>query len=290
MSAKTGNKVYLKPENMQFTGAYKLRGAYYKLSTLTEEEKVCRVVSTPTIHTPSTARYPGIMGNGGGSNYTGIDSVRWNNENGNYDGIVSSATFKKKFANTKNPVYGGDMRDYSDVVAELTTGIEKSGMQKDVFLVRGSDLNGLAGLLEGDVISFKEAEQLLNAGDIGTLKSIIEKQSFQSHSFMSTGIADGTGFGGNVAYKIYAPAGTKAIYAEPASFYGNTISGEKIYKAGASYSGVGGEAEIIIQRGTTFRITDIEKTGSNSYDGEDGKWRINLIISKPGMNTLLMVV
>lgn len=39
LSSLTGNKVYLKPENMQFTGAYKLRGAYYKLSTLTEEER-----------------------------------------------------------------------------------------------------------------------------------------------------------------------------------------------------------------------------------------------------------
>ena len=38
-SAQTGNKVYLKPENMQFTGAYKLRGAYYKISTLSEEER-----------------------------------------------------------------------------------------------------------------------------------------------------------------------------------------------------------------------------------------------------------
>ncbi|MDO4463638.1 MAG: threonine ammonia-lyase [Bacillota bacterium] len=38
-SAQTGNKVYLKPENMQFTGAYKLRGAYYKLSTLSDEER-----------------------------------------------------------------------------------------------------------------------------------------------------------------------------------------------------------------------------------------------------------
>ena len=35
----TGNKVYLKPENMQYTGAYKVRGAYYKISTLTEEER-----------------------------------------------------------------------------------------------------------------------------------------------------------------------------------------------------------------------------------------------------------
>ena len=38
-SRQTGNKVYLKPENMQFTGAYKLRGAYYKMSTLTDEER-----------------------------------------------------------------------------------------------------------------------------------------------------------------------------------------------------------------------------------------------------------
>ena len=39
LSDQTGNKVYLKPENMQFTGAYKVRGAYYKISTLSEEER-----------------------------------------------------------------------------------------------------------------------------------------------------------------------------------------------------------------------------------------------------------
>ena len=38
-SDMTGNKVYLKPENMQRTGAYKVRGAYYKISTLSEEER-----------------------------------------------------------------------------------------------------------------------------------------------------------------------------------------------------------------------------------------------------------
>ncbi len=39
LSEQTGNKVYLKPENLQMTGAYKLRGAYYKISTLTDEER-----------------------------------------------------------------------------------------------------------------------------------------------------------------------------------------------------------------------------------------------------------
>ena len=39
LSKDTGAKVYLKPENMQHTGAYKLRGAYYKISTLTPQER-----------------------------------------------------------------------------------------------------------------------------------------------------------------------------------------------------------------------------------------------------------
>lgn len=39
LSEMTGNKVYLKPENMQVTGAYKIRGAYYKVSTLSKEER-----------------------------------------------------------------------------------------------------------------------------------------------------------------------------------------------------------------------------------------------------------
>ena len=34
LSSQSGGKVYLKPENMQYTGAYKVRGAYYKISTM----------------------------------------------------------------------------------------------------------------------------------------------------------------------------------------------------------------------------------------------------------------
>ncbi len=44
-SEQTGNKVYLKPENMQFTGAYKVRGAYYKMSTLTDEDRAKGVIT-----------------------------------------------------------------------------------------------------------------------------------------------------------------------------------------------------------------------------------------------------
>ncbi len=39
LSNQTGAEVYLKPENMQYTGAYKVRGAYYKISTMSEENR-----------------------------------------------------------------------------------------------------------------------------------------------------------------------------------------------------------------------------------------------------------
>ena len=45
LSRQTGNRVFLKPENMQLTGAYKLRGAYYAMSTLTEEERARGVIT-----------------------------------------------------------------------------------------------------------------------------------------------------------------------------------------------------------------------------------------------------
>ena len=45
-SKMTGNRVYLKPENMQVTGAYKIRGAYYKISSLSEEQKKAGLVTS----------------------------------------------------------------------------------------------------------------------------------------------------------------------------------------------------------------------------------------------------
>ena len=44
-SKATGNYVYLKPENMQVTGAYKIRGAYYTISTLSEQEKAAGLIT-----------------------------------------------------------------------------------------------------------------------------------------------------------------------------------------------------------------------------------------------------
>jgi threonine dehydratase len=40
-----GSNIYIKAENLQLTGAFKLRGAYYKISTLTDEEKARGVIA-----------------------------------------------------------------------------------------------------------------------------------------------------------------------------------------------------------------------------------------------------
>lgn len=42
---RTDCEVYLKPENLQETGSFKIRGAYYKISQLSEEEKAKGVVA-----------------------------------------------------------------------------------------------------------------------------------------------------------------------------------------------------------------------------------------------------
>lgn len=45
LSQQSGGRIYLKPENMQKTGAYKVRGAYYKISTMSEKERAKGLVT-----------------------------------------------------------------------------------------------------------------------------------------------------------------------------------------------------------------------------------------------------
>ena len=153
--------------------------------------------------------------------------------------------------------------DHKKVVQNLTKAIDKMSLAEDAWFVRGSDRGGLAGLLEGDLFSFDEAMRILNTGDTKAMEKAFKGQVFTNHAYTSTGIARGTGFGGDVRYKIYAPKGTHAVYAEPASYYGHTISGEELYKKGKYAGGVGGEAEMIFQRGTQFRVTGIKKVGGS---------------------------
>lgn len=185
------------------------------------------------------------------SDFIGLDKTDWGHE----DSWRSLPSAFKKYGK------GGHVT-YHKAITDTTKAIEKSSLPEGVKLVRGSDKGGFAGMIEGSAFSFGQAKKVLDGGNIKDIKAAFEGQVIQNHAFTSTGIASGTGFGGEVAYRIYAPKGTKAIYAEPQSYFGNTVgSNARLYQKGQSYSSVGGEAEVILQRGTEFRITNIEKSG-----------------------------
>lgn len=185
--------------------------------------------------------------------FKGVGNVDWGRE----DSWRSNPNSFKKFGHADGHI------DHAQAIKDLTTAIEKCDIEDDIWLARGSGNDGLAGLFESDIISYDEAFKLLERGDIDTLKQIVEGNRFQNHAFTSTGISKEAGFSGNVKYKIFAPSGTKGVYAEPQSYFGKTHHFEStLYKAGDAYSEVGIEAEIILQRGTTYRVTSIEMVGS----------------------------
>lgn len=192
------------------------------------------------------------------SDFVGVGNADWGTED-NWRHLGSS--FSKKFG--KN---GTNKVDHASAIADLTMAIDNYELEESMWLVRGSDTNGLAGMFEGAGFDFDDIKKIFNSS--GDTYKQFEGVVVQNHAFTSTGIADDAGFDGAVKYKIYAPKGTRAIYAEPQSYYGNTISGEELYTVGHSRHGVGGEAEMILQRGTEFRITSIRKTGFGQYEIE----------------------
>lgn len=217
---------------------------------LTDEEKY-GVWEYTRNSNPMNKSLSGYHDNWNRSSFLGPDNTDWGHE----DPWRSLPSAFKKYGK------GGNVT-YHKAITDTTKAIEKSVLPEACYLVRGSDNGGFAGMIENGPLSFDQAKTLLDNGNVKEIAKVLEGQVVQNHAFTSTGIASGTGFSGEVSYKIYAPKGTRAIYAEPQSYFGDTVgSNAKLYKKGQSYSGVGGEAEVILQRGTKFRITKIESSG-----------------------------
>ncbi|MDR1095850.1 MAG: hypothetical protein LBL31_05630, partial [Spirochaetaceae bacterium] len=141
-------------------------------------------------------------------------------------------------------------------IKKLTSIINKSQYDADIWLQRGIETpQGAAGFLgipESALKTQDELQKLL----VDTEKRITDQ------GFVSCGSAKGQGFSGYI-FNIYCPKGTKMLYAEPFSRYG---CGDKLKWDGKKkQSDFGHEDETIIQRGTTFRVTKVEKKGINTY-------------------------
>lgn len=150
--------------------------------------------------------------------------------------------------------YGPDVKAKRGLarIPHVTSIINKSNYDFDIWLQRGDDLIALKkfGLLNYNTASDAEIKALV--GKTGT-----------EGAFWSAGVAKGKGFSGEVIFNIYAPRGTKMMYCEPFSAYGHGDG--KSWDGINKQSSFGYESEILIQRGTTFRITKIEKSGGIWY-------------------------
>ncbi|WP_293556269.1 ADP-ribosyltransferase [Phascolarctobacterium sp.] len=130
--------------------------------------------------------------------------------------------------------------------------INKSYYDKDIWLQRGGGLVELKKFGLSNYAYATDAEIMALVGKEGT-----------EGAFTSAGVAKGKDFGGNVITNIYAPRGTKMMYAEPYSSFGNGSG--RSWDGIAKQSTFGSESEIILQRGTTFRVTKVEKSGNTWY-------------------------
>lgn len=140
-------------------------------------------------------------------------------------------------------------------IEKMTDIIDRSEYNFDIWLQRGCTNDAI--------------ESFLNIPN-GTLSNYSESQLQQFvgtnnriYSFLSTSVSKGNGFSGSVIMNIYAPSGSKMMYAEPFSAYGQ--GGGKTWDGISPQSYFGYEAEMILQRGGSYTITKIEKSRGTIY-------------------------
>lgn len=143
------------------------------------------------------------------------------------------------------------------LIDDMTNIIERSEYDFDIWVQRGCKRSGMDKFFGISPYDFDLPEAELSKLLVGTTPT--------EYAFMSTGVAKGKGLNtsGGVLLNVYAPKGTKMMYVEPFSAFGNG--------SGRSWDGIGKqssfghEAEMILQRGTKFRVTKVEKSGGTIF-------------------------
>lgn len=147
----------------------------------------------------------------------------------------------------------GQVKKEIDAMTDI---IDKSSYPIDVWVQRGCGYSGMDKFFEIDVNDFYLSESDLQLKLLG--KEVTE------YGFCSTGVAKGKGFSSSpIILNIYCPSGTKMMYAEPFSAFGQGSG--KHWDGVSKQSSFGSESEMILQRGTKFRITKVEKSNGKIY-------------------------
>ncbi|AVM69714.1 hypothetical protein C3V36_10960 [Lachnospiraceae bacterium oral taxon 500] len=145
-----------------------------------------------------------------------------------------------------------------DEIRKLTNLIDKSEYDFDIWLQRGCGTEAIEDMLN--------VKNLFSMTD-KDLQNLVDKGGRQ-YNFISTGVAKGKGFSGDVICNIYAPKGTKMIYAEPFSYYSGaeySTENPNAWDGVKKQANFGYESEMIIQRGAYYRITKVERKGGTIF-------------------------
>lgn len=144
---------------------------------------------------------------------------------------------------------GKKLNNMTDIINTCT-------YEEDIWLNRGCDFGGMDSF-------FGCSMDLLENGSQSELEDALLGTTPTEYGFMSCGSSKGMGFSGNIKLNIYAPAGTKMMYVEPFSAFGDGDGLEWDGESTQSY--FGSELETILQQGTQFRVTKVERTSGTLY-------------------------
>lgn len=147
----------------------------------------------------------------------------------------------------------GQMRKEINAMTDI---ISKSTYKEDFWLQRGCRFKGMDKF-------FNVPMDRLQSATRAELEQLLLNTTPTEYGFCSCGVAKGKGFSGDIILNIYAPSGTQMMYVEPFSAFGN--GGGKNWDGIAKQGSFGQESEIILQQGTKFRVTKVEKTPGMIY-------------------------
>lgn len=147
----------------------------------------------------------------------------------------------------------GQMRKEINAMTDI---ISKSTYKEDFWLQRGCRFKGMDKFFNVPMDRLQSATQ-------AELEQLLLNTTPTEYGFCSCGVAKGKGFSGDIILNIYAHSGTQMMYVEPFSAFGN--GGGKNWDGIAKQGSSGQESEIILQQGTKFRVTKVEKTPGMIY-------------------------
>ena len=136
--------------------------------------------------------------------------------------------------------------------------IAKSTYDFDVWLQRGVRYDGMDKFFQCD-------RSRLERGSKAELESALLGTTPKEYAFMSCGSSKGRGLnvsGSGITLNIYWPSGTQMMYVEPFSAFGGGHAGMS-WDGKKKQSGFGGEVETLLQQGTQFRVTKVDRSGRN---------------------------